>query len=99
MKKRTGPRSFMDLVPVRESGVPVRRKTDRYSQTVITCCNFFPQAQFASDEERLMHTWRFYTTRRPSSGHTRVTFVLKGMDLIQLRGKSYLFFSPAEPTG
>ena len=36
MKKRTGPRSFMDLVPVRESGVPVRRKTDRYSQTVIT---------------------------------------------------------------
>ena len=38
MKKRTGPRSFMDLGTVRESGGPVRRKTDRSSQTLIKCC-------------------------------------------------------------
>ena len=41
MKKRTGPRSFMDLGTVRESGGPVRRKTDRSSQNLINCPDDF----------------------------------------------------------
>jgi hypothetical protein len=58
-KKRTGPRSFMDLGTVRESGGPVKQKTDPHQVLIkklgVSYLILLSFPQFLSVEAAILH--------------------------------------------